>query len=609
MPQPIAPSNDMDVSFLLNDAPVALILADAAGTIIWATAAAAAIFALDPADLPGRSLPVLLGINQLDDILGQTPSSRLGGTPLAVALNNGNQIFVAATATDHETPAGARGFSVVLQDVTVWQQKASKLKRALDWLDLALDGAGIGVFEIDLVTGKSTVSPGWLSMMGLPSGTHIDSPGLFLEKIHPDDRATVEAADRDCIEGRSDRSVSVFRMKSCDDKHWRWMRSIAVVGSRDADGKATHLVGAQTDITEQREAEEALRLTMEESLSSFESAPIGKAIVGLDGRWLQVNSALCDLLGYPRQMLLETDFQTVTYPDDLEADLDQLRALVAGKASTYRREKRYVRSDGTIILADLSVAMVRDKAGAPLHLIAQILDITEQRNLEQMKSHFVANVSHELRTPLTSILGALGLLASRSEDEFPDDVNRLIYIAQQNAERLKMRVSDILDFEGLTTGQLRLSLAPERIASLLDRSLMNSLVFAESHGVSIEMDPLDRSIVSAVDADRFEQVMSNLLSNAAKFADRGSVIRVGMTSSDEMVSVHVTNRGPKIPDKYRAVLFKPFAHIEKSVAQKRDGTGLGLSICKQIVEQMGGKIGFESEDGTTTFWFTLPPLT
>ncbi|MBA3911253.1 MAG: hypothetical protein C0524_15610 [Rhodobacter sp.] len=601
MSEPTAIMDDLEMLGCLKAVPVPLVIAKVSGEVIWANAAAGFLLSCQPEDLIGCSLAEACAVSNPDD--AEVP---VAPGLLTARTNAGDTIFIETQAAESLSDSGTRYLTIVLKDVTERQHAESRLKSELQRLEVALDGAGIGVFEVDLISGRSTVSQTWKRLMGVSGHDQVDGQRLWLDRMHPDDRPIVEAADRECIEGRSPRSLSIYRVRTADGTEWRWMRSDAVVASWDTTGKATRLIGAQSDVTQLKAADDALRLHVEEFRSSFDNAPIGKAIVGLDGRWLRVNSVLCELFGYSEQRLLETDFQTLTHPEDLEKDLDHVRSLIAGEGSTYRMEKRYFRSDGGIILVDLSVAIVRDKAGEPLHFVSQLLDVTEQRNLERMKGQFVANVSHELRTPLTSILGALGLLAAMPGNEFPDEANRLIYIAQQNAERLKMRISDILDFEGLTTGRLKLSLAPERIAPLLEKSLLNSVIYAQKYDVKIVLDAMDRSMTSRVDADRFEQVVANLLSNAAKYAETGSTVRIGMTSSEEMISVHVTNRGPVIPEKYRGLLFKPFSHIEKPAAQKREGTGLGLSICKQIVEQMGGRIGFETEEGSTTFWFTLP---
>lgn len=598
------PVGAIDTSGFFETAPVAILISSGAGVITWANVATGRLLGVSPTDLVGRLVSDLLPIGRLEDITAPTVAT---ASAKAVWKADGTQIFVEACVNEGRDPNGEAFFAIALHEVTKFLETESQLKGTLERMEFALTWAKIGVFEIDLITGSPTVSPSWMRVMGLPDGLQIDTRREWRVRMHPDDLPDVLAADRDCIEGKTPLSSTIFRMRDIDGKSWRWMRSDAVVAEREASGRAIRFVGAQADITVQKEIEEALQRSSDEFQLAFDHAPIGEAIVGLDGRWLRVNSALCSLLGYSEQRLLQTDFQTVTHPDDLEKDLDQVRKLITGEESTYQIEKRYVRSDETVILADLSVALVRDAAGAPLHFIAQIVDVTEQRELERMKSQFVTNVSHELRTPLTSILGALGLLAAMPQDSFSDEVSRLIHIAEQNAERLRMRVSDILDFEGLTTGKLRLSMMPERIVPLLEKSVMSSIIYAERHGVTIDMDRMDRDVTAVVDADRFEQVMINLLSNAAKFATTGTAIRVGMSTSDEGISINISNKGQDIPDQHRSTLFKPFSPIAKSAGQKREGTGLGLSICKAIVEQMGGRIGYESEEGTTTFWFTLRP--
>ncbi len=602
MPKSIDPHSVIDASGLLEAAPVAMLISSEVGVVTWANTAACGLLGRSPTDLVGALVPEILPIEKFQDIAA---SAGAIAKVLAIQKADGTEILVEACASKKLHSDGEALFVIALHEVTRFHEVEKQMQGLLERMEFALTGAKIGVFEIDLITRSSVASPSWMRIMGLPLDLEVDTHLVWRERMHPNDLPVVLAADEDCIKGRTPRSVTVYRMRDVDGMSWRWMRSDAVVAARDASGRAIRFIGTQTDITDQKEVEEAIRRRNDEFQLAFDHAPIGQAIVGLDGRWLRVNAALCRLLGYSEQRLLQTDFQTLTHPDDLEKDLDHVRRLISGELETYRIEKRYFRSDETVVLTDLSVALVRDASGAPLHFISQIVDVTAERELEQMKSQFVAGVSHELRTPLTSILGALGLLAAMPQDTFSDDVNRLIYIAEQNAERLRMRVSDILDFEGLTTGKMRLSLALERIVPLLEKSVMNSLVYAERHGVTIAMDRMDRDVVGTVDSDRFEQVMTNLLSNAAKFAKKKSAIRVGMAASDGLISIHVSNEGPGIPEHYRASLFKPFSHIAKSAEQKREGTGLGLSICKEIVEQMGGRIGYESDEDTTTFWFTL----
>src|SRR5690606_28686258 len=151
--------------------------------------------------------------------------------------------------------------------------------------------------------------------------------------------------------------------------------------------------------------ENALRKSEERFRSAFENATAGMAIIDIDGRFLRVNRALSELFAHSEADLLTTAFQTLTHPDDLSKDLARFHLLKAGEISNYQIEKRYIRANGAVMWGLLSVGIVKDADGHPENFISQIVDVTEQRRLSELKSEFVSTVSHELRTPLTSVLG------------------------------------------------------------------------------------------------------------------------------------------------------------------------------------------------------------
>jgi PAS domain S-box-containing protein len=148
------------------------------------------------------------------------------------------------------------------------------------------------------------------------------------------------------------------------------------------------------DITKSKRAEEALRESEERFRSAFESAPIGMALVKLDGRWLEVNDPVCELLGYSRKELLRTSFQKLTHPDDLEVDLEHLRRLLRGEIRSYLLEKRYIHKEGHVVWGLLSASLVRNGEGAPLYALAQIQDISQsKRDKEELERLNLQNES------------------------------------------------------------------------------------------------------------------------------------------------------------------------------------------------------------------------
>lgn len=224
-----------------------------------------------------------------------------------------------------------------------------------------------------------------------------------------------------------------------------------------------------------------------------------------------------------------------------------------------------------------------------------------------MKSDFVSVVSHELRTPLTSIRGALGLVTGPMAKELPDKANRLIDIAYKNCERLTLLINDILDIDKIESGQMRFEMKPEDLDGLLQQAIEVNQLYAEKLGVKLMADNAEPGVTVNVDAARFAQVLANLLSNAAKFSQRGDKVEVSARRVNKRIRISVRDYGSGISDEFRPQIFGKFSQGDSSSTRVKGGSGLGLYISKQIVERMGGTIGFDSSVGKgTTFWFELP---
>ncbi len=181
----------------------------------------------------------------------------------------------------------------------------------------------------------------------------------------------------------------------------RWF-SATKVPIKDADGRVTGIVGVSRDITQHKQTEEALRNSEEQFHSTFTYAAIGMALVSLDGRWLRVNNAVCEIVGYPEQELLTKTFQDITHPDDLDSDLQYVGQLLAGEIQSYQMEKRYVHKLGHEVWVLLSVSLVRDGEGNPLHFISQIQNITDRKRAEEaLKARM--EEEHEFQSDLKAL--------------------------------------------------------------------------------------------------------------------------------------------------------------------------------------------------------------
>lgn len=202
-----------------------------------------------------------------------------------------------------------------------------------------------------------------------------------IEFIHPDDREKIIANTQATFRGENLSPADRQHRFRTRDGAWIWVEGNPRV-RRDEHGKVIEAVNVLRNVTERREAETKAAEAAAILQSAFEHEGVGKAIIGLDGRFLSINSAFCDLLGHTQERMLGLDFQTITDPADLEIDLEHLARLTAGESSSYRIDKRYVRADGSTLWADLTVSMIRDEHGAPKLYIAQIQDKTHRRAAE-----------------------------------------------------------------------------------------------------------------------------------------------------------------------------------------------------------------------------------
>ena len=216
-------------------------------------------------------------------------------------------------------------------------------------------------------------------------------------------------------------------------------------------------------------------------------------------------------------------------------------------------------------------------------------------------------MSHELRTPLTSIIGALGLVEGGLAGEISEKTRDLIGIAARNSARLVRLIGDILDIEKIESGEIEIDFQPIDLAQLVDRAIVENTSYAADFDVQISAAEIAEGAIIHGGEDQILQVLTNLISNAAKFAPRHSTIEISTQRLRGAIRTSVTDHGPGIPDEFRSRIFGKFTQADSSDTRRPGGTGLGLSICKALVEKMDGTIGFRSETGSgATFYFDLP---
>ena len=393
--------------------------------------------------------------------------------------------------------------------------------------------------------------------------------------------------------------------------------------------KGTHQ-GNMIDIfclnsTELHKAQQKLSATNSKLAMALEVANI------VPWKWdLKSKTILCDI---NRPIELSTDEQEVEdsqlsvpdsqyfskiFKEDRERVKQAYRDLIEGRAEKVKEEYRIVNVQKNNLhkvewVEAQAAVEARDEDGKPLTLVGSSLVITNRKKMEQelttakelaeesnrLKSAFLANMSHEIRTPLNAIVGFSGILASTEEEQ---EKQEYVSIIENNNTLLLQLISDILDLSKIEAGTLELNYSNIELNELMRELERGFLLRVKTDAVKLEFVEPAGPCMAYTEKNRLSQLMINLVTNAIKFTEKGS-IRFGYEMRENELYFYVTDTGCGIPKDKQQNIFGRFVKLN-SFAQ---GTGLGLSICKTLMDHMGGRIGVESEEGKgSTFWFTLP---
>ncbi|MBR7799067.1 ATP-binding protein [Undibacterium fentianense] len=339
----------------------------------------------------------------------------------------------------------------------------------------------------------------------------------------------------------------------------------------------------------------------------------------LQGKVLRCNPAAMGIWKQSEAALLSTTIfalldnkdsnDGLDWREDLEAFIgsinEQIRHQKKVESRYFKREGKVIDLNENIIHIEYSISAIQQIEGVELILVVR--DVSERKRLQMMQSEFVSMVSHELRTPLTSIIGSLKLIEGGIFGQLPESLARMIHIALQNGQQLALIINDILDMDKLAAGKMDFHLQAMSLNDLIRECLENNQSYARQYRVQFDFVPAEEDILVRGDSMRLQQVMSNLLSNAAKFSKLDDTIDITLRKNQEHATVIVRDYGDGVPESHRKKLFKKFSQADSSSTRQKGGTGLGLAICKELMEGMHGSIGFEaSVSPGACFYITIP---
>mgnify|MGYP000480573685 CR=1 FL=1 len=483
----------------------------------------------------------------------------------------------------------------LLSKIAKQEKEVNNYKNVLNKIKTA---AKMGIWEIDLATKEVYWSNVTCKIHEVGTGyqpTIEKGIEFYREGEH---REAITKVVKEAIElGKScDIELQIITAKG----GYKWVRVIVI--SEFKNGECTKLYGLFQDINESVTYRKKLEQQKELFRQTFEFAPNGMALIGLDGAWIQVNKQVCKMLGYNKEELYKLTFQDITHPEDLSLDLELLRELKKGKRENYQMEKRYFDKSNNLVWALLSVSMMKDEENKPLYFVSQLTDITEKKILlettlaqNERLLNFAHIVSHNLRSHTSNFSMLLSMMKMEQPKLMENEFFPLLLQSSTSLQETLSYLTDIVVMQNEVKNNVQALNLYEYVENV--RLSIQSLVF--SNNAEIE-NKIDKEIfVKAIPA-YLESIILNFLTNSIKYASnkRTPLIVISSEMTSSYVTFSVTDNGLGIDlERHGKKLFGMY----KTFHDREDARGIGLFITKNQIEALGGKVEVKSQlnQGTT----------
>lgn len=506
------------------------------------------------------------------------------------------QLSVSALKDDGNETIGYLSIAV---DVTEQRRAEQEARLANERFGEAFNSAAQGMALVSLEGRWMDVNDAITKLFGYSREELLATD--FQTLTHSEDLYSDLALLHDLLAGRIDQYQMKKRYYRRDGSVMHAMLSVGLV--RDEDRRPLHFVSQIQDVSVEHQALEELEANGAFLLKLFDSLADAVLVLDSDTRIIGHNLASVALFELPADAT----------GSPLSARLPELTERLDG-TSDHGSGALLARWNTSLVIAgkpplplELSLTQVLRSNELDQRWVLVARDLSESQRNEVLKNQFVSTVSHELRTPLTSISGALGLIAGGALGEIPERIGGMLSIAQQNTQRLIQLVNDLLDLNKLSANEMNLDIQRIEVSTILEQAMEHMKGYVIPYGVQLRITGDTTGYVNA-DPSRLLQVLFNLVSNACKFSPRGETVEIHCEpNAEDGTLISVVDRGPGIPEVFRSRIFERFAQADSSDNRVKGGTGLGLAVTRELVERMGGVIGFESQEGEgARFWFRFP---
>ncbi|WP_455378912.1 PAS domain S-box protein [Petrachloros mirabilis] len=626
---------------VIESSPVGMLMVNCDGKITLANAQAERMFGYGPGELIAHKLEVLIPhryrsrhLTHLQRYM-QNPASRGMGLGLELygLRADGTEFDIEIGLTPMEMPEGTQTLATIL-DVSEVKRSAIQLRVSEKFLNSVLEGLPHMVFVKDAAdlrfvrfnkAGEELLGYSRKELLG--KNDYDFFPKSQADFFTAKDRAVLASG------GLADIPEELIETRH----KGRRLLHTKKIPIFDEGGQPQYLVGISEDITEQKQIQEALRVSEERFRSFFQDAPVMYFTLDESGTVLSVNQTAAEQLGYEMAELVGQPVWKCFYQDDIPTAQAHALACLADPGAIRQWELRNVRKDGTLLWVKEHARVITGADGRPMILVI-CENVTVQKQMQEslvqtqvqlkeematqqrlaavaeaanrVKSQFVATMSHEFRTPMNVILGMADLLCKTQLTEAQFGYLATLSSATQNLLAL---LNDLLDLSKIEAGHLKTEVSPVELRPVIQGTVSQFTNMAHQKGLDVRLNISDTvPPLVKTDAVRLRQILSNLLSNAIKFSVQGSihvdVSKLPLSEGEPILVIEVRDTGIGISSDQIKRIFEPFVQVDPSSSRRAQGTGLGLAIVKQLTQLLGGHIRVESVPGKGTVFRVLLPL-